>query len=103
MFKNQGSRNVTQGVVEDYSKIGDTHEHFIIIINLAEQEEPNQDQIIAMRTERWLVTSLTSFGLGGFNPFNEAKLNLLYTVLYYPHTNFGLSWIINSKVCDVFV
>lgn len=103
MLKNQGSRNVAQGVVEDNSKIVDTHEHFFIIINLAEHEETNQEQIIAMRTERWLVTSLTSFGLGGFNLFNEARLNLLYTVVYYPHTNFGLSWNINGKVCDIFV
>lgn len=87
MLKNQGSRNVAQGLVENNSKIGDTHDHFIIIINLAEQEEPNQDQIIAMQTERWLVTSLTSFGLGGFNPFNEARLNVLYTVVYNPHTH----------------
>lgn len=103
MLKNHGSRNVAQGVVEDNSKIVDTHEHFIIITNLAEQEETNEEQIIAMQTERWLVTSLISFGLGGFNPFNEARLNLLYTVIYYPHTNFSLSWIINGKVCDVCV
>lgn len=105
MLKNQGSKNVAQGVVEDNSKISDTHEHFIIIINLAEQEKPNQDQIIAMRTEKWLVTSLISFGLGGFNPFNEARLNLLYTVtvVYYPHTNFGLSWIIIMAKCVMYL
>lgn len=82
MLKNQGSRNVAQGVVEDNSKIVDTHEHFIIITNMDEQEETNEEQIIAMRIERWLVTSLISFGLGGFNPCNEARLNLLYTVVY---------------------
>lgn len=84
MLKNQGSRNVAQGVVEDNSKIVDIRENCIIIIILAEQEEPNQDQIIAVWTERWLVSSLTSFGLAGFDPFNEARLNLLYTVVSYP-------------------